>query len=68
MNDKICTEKQPSDPWSVVEKSGGWIAFLEGKREVWEHGRSEAEAIGKLITSHLPELLAENSPPSQAKK
>jgi len=37
----ITTEKRADD----------WIAFADGDRAQWEAGRTEAEAIGKLVIS-----------------
>ncbi len=35
----VTTEKRSSD----------WMAYAFGDREIWEAGRSEAEAVGKLV-------------------
>lgn len=37
-----------------TERSVGapWIAFLNDDRRLWEAGRTEAEAIGKLVITH----------------
>ena len=35
----------------VEERREDYIAFIYGNREVWECGKTNAEAIGKLIIS-----------------
>ena len=33
----------------VRRRNNGWIAYFESKPETWEFGRSQQEAIGKLL-------------------
>lgn len=35
----------------IKERSDDYIAFLYGEEETWESGKTQAEAIGKLIIS-----------------
>jgi hypothetical protein len=37
---------------NTEQRSNDWIAFLNGDRKKWEAGRTESEAIGRLIISH----------------
>lgn len=43
--------EQRSDSWTKIEteRPGSWVARLQTNPNVWEVGRTEAEAIGKLI-------------------
>lgn len=34
-----------------IRNGNGWIAYLEGKRETWEIGTTQEEAIGKLMVT-----------------
>jgi hypothetical protein len=31
------------------QRSRDWIAFIDGHREIWEAGKTEVEAAGKLV-------------------
>lgn len=33
---------------NTEQRTHDWIAFLDGNRDVWESGRDEVEAVGKL--------------------
>ena len=34
---------------TTERRGSGWVAYAFGDREIWEAGRSEAEAVGKLV-------------------
>jgi len=36
----------------VRKRTDDWVAFLEGRAATWESGRTQEEAIGKLVITY----------------
>ena len=41
---------------TVEPRADGFMAYLDGDKARWEHGRTESEAIGKLVISHSEQV------------
>jgi hypothetical protein len=52
-------DKMPDDLGMWRGDDPEWIAFLADKPGVWEGGRSEAEAIGKLVITEADRFCVE---------
>lgn len=36
----------------IRKRTDDWLAYLKGKAQTWESGRTKEEAIGKLMLYH----------------
>jgi hypothetical protein len=50
----IFTAERRSWLMSRAKKQPGWKAYLSDNFKVWQAGRTEAEAVGKLMISAAP--------------